>query len=59
MELILSETERQLLLELLQGDLGEIRVEVRRTEDAAYRTRLHEQESCLRGLIERMQSQAA
>ncbi len=59
MELTLSERERQLLLELLEGDLGELRVEVRRTEDAAYRDRLHEDEACLRGLIERMQSLAA
>ena len=59
MELPLSERERALLLELLESDLGELRVEIRRTEDADYRARLHDDEDCLRALIERMQRIAA
>ena len=59
MELTLSDRERSLLLELLEGDLGELRVEIRRTEDAAYRARLHQDEDCLRGMIERVQGLAA
>lgn len=59
MELKLSEQEQKLLLALLESDLGELRVEVRRTDDAAYRARLHKDESCLRGLIERVHAMAA
>ena len=56
MELKLSEKEQRLLLKV---DLGELRVEVRRTEDASYRARLHEDEICLRGLIEKTENLAA
>ena len=56
MELALSERERELLLKLLEEQLGELRVEARRTETPAYREHLQEDEDCLRQLVERLRA---
>jgi hypothetical protein len=51
--LTLSEEERNLLLELLETDLGETRVEVHHTQTPGFRERVKHREVILRALIEK------
>jgi len=54
MQLQLDETERDLLLALLQRELGDLRVEVRRTETPDYRDDLKVHEDRLEDLLQRL-----
>jgi len=58
MELKLNPDERELLLGVLERELRETRVEVRRTETASFRDGLVHDEDVLRGLIDKLRSEA-
>ena len=55
-DLELSEPELTLLLRLLDGALGDMRVEVRRTRTPVFHDRLKEDEKLLEGLVQRLRS---
>ncbi len=50
----LSETERALLLELLECEQSELPVEIRHTRNSIMREELHERAKIVRTLLERM-----
>jgi hypothetical protein len=52
--LSLNEMERAELLNLLARELRETHVEARRTESPDYQDGVHEQETVLRGLIDKL-----
>jgi hypothetical protein len=54
MELVVSRPERELLLRLLDKALGDTRAEVRRTRNPTWHDGLKNDESLLRGLIEKI-----
>lgn len=55
MQLEINEEEREELLTTLEGRLADVRVEVRRTGNPTWKERLHEKESILASLIDRLQ----
>jgi hypothetical protein len=54
-QLTLSEDERQYLLQFLSAQMGDTRVEVRRTDSPKFRDRILAEEELLQGLIARLQ----
>ena len=54
MSIELTAEESQMLKELLQAALGDLKVEVRHTETSAFRKSLHEKEDRIRALLERL-----
>ena len=54
MELSLSEEERGILSEALNGILPSLRQEVYKTEDYDYRKQLQQKEAVLKGLLSRL-----
>jgi len=54
MELALNETERNALITLLEMQLSDTRVEVRRTGKADWHENLREHEDLLRSLLDRL-----
>lgn len=57
MQIILSDTERQVVLRLLDHELGEIRSGVRRTHNPDWHDGLKQEESVLRELIGKLRVQ--
>ena len=57
--LVLNEQERAELLRILKNYLGETRVEVHHTHTPAYRENVQREENVIRGLLERLQGEAA
>jgi len=55
MKLELSAEERDLLVRLLEREVGDLRVEVRRTGRPALRDELKREEALIRDLAERLQ----
>lgn len=53
MQLELSDAERDLLVQVLESAVKEMRVEVRRTSTPDYHDRLAAEEKTLEGLLER------
>jgi len=54
MELSLSEEEREILSEALNGILSSLRQEVYKTENYDYRKQLQQKEAVLKGLLSRL-----
>jgi hypothetical protein len=54
-QLTLSEDERQYLLQFLNDQVGDTRVEVRRTDSPKFRDRVLAEEQLLQGLIAKLQ----
>jgi hypothetical protein len=54
MELSLSEEEREILSEALNGILPSLRQEVYKTENYDYRKQLQQEEAVLKGLLSRL-----
>lgn len=50
----LSETERQLLIELLDREIPSLRDEIWHTDDHDYREALKEREQCMKALVEKL-----
>jgi len=59
MNLELTDAERDLLEEILQGRLAELREEVRHSRVSSFREELKEREELLRGLLNRIASSTA
>jgi hypothetical protein len=59
MQLELSTDERDLLARLIEREIGETRVEARRTATREFHDRLQRDEASLRALLERLQAAAA
>jgi hypothetical protein len=57
MDLVISEPERTLLLRILEGSLGDLRSEVRRTRAPAWHDGLKQEEHTLQGLLERLRTE--
>jgi hypothetical protein len=55
----LSDKEQQLLTELLEGEIPELRDEIFHTDDHEYRETLKEKEEALKGLLKRLQESTA
>jgi hypothetical protein len=58
MHVELSTQERDLLVELLEAAVRDLRVEVRRTETPKYHDELERKEASLRALLERLRALA-
>jgi hypothetical protein len=54
MDLQLSESERDLVLELLRRALGDLRAEIYKTDTTDYKMQLRERETLLTGVINRL-----
>lgn len=54
MQIELTERERGLIAAMLQRELAELPVEIRRTQTSTYRDDLKEQEQVLRGVYSRL-----
>ncbi len=52
---MISEEERAKLIQLLEQDLGETRVEIHRTHTPEYRERVINEQTLLRGLLDKFQ----
>lgn len=52
---MISEEERAELIRLLEQVVGETRVEIHRTHTPEYRERVREQQSLLRGLLDKFE----
>ena len=57
-DILLDEEERRVLLSLLEGSLGETRVEVHRTHTPSYRREVIHQEEVVRRLIAKVRAQS-
>ena len=58
-KLTLTDAERDLLVGLLEGALGDKRVEVRRTEFSKFRDQLVHEEDLLRGMLQKVRPEAS
>ena len=56
MSLQLSAAERELLLELLTGRIGELRQEVHHSKVSTFRDQLKETEAMMKGLVAKLES---
>jgi len=56
MELVISDSERDMLLRLLQGALGDVRSGVRRTHSPEWHDGLKQEEVVLKELIEKLKA---
>jgi hypothetical protein len=56
MQIEISAEERELLVQILERNLSETRVEVRHTDDRSFRDRLHGEEARLRELLGRLRA---
>lgn len=54
MEIAVTDPERELLLRVLNGALGEVRSGVRRTHSPEWHDGLKHEESLLKGLLEKL-----
>lgn len=54
MNIEISTVARDLLLELLQSEMGEVRQEIHHTKTHEFRDKLKEREKLIRDLIEKM-----
>jgi hypothetical protein len=55
----LSDKEQQLLIELLEEEIPELRDEIFHTDDHDYRETLKEKEEALKGLLKRLKENTA
>ncbi|MEZ4728494.1 MAG: hypothetical protein R3E79_15275 [Caldilineaceae bacterium] len=58
MQITISEESRELLLDLLQIELGEVRQEIHHTKTYEYRDKLKVRESVIRELIAQLNPEA-
>lgn len=56
MEVSITEPERAILLRILNTAVGEVRSQVRRTHDPEWHDGLKEEESLMKGLVEKLQN---
>lgn len=54
MEIAVTDPERELLLRVLNGALGEVRSGVRRTHSPEWHDGLKQEESLIKGLLEKL-----
>ncbi len=54
LDVALTGAERELLLQMLETSLGELRIEVRHTRSIEYQSSLHEREDLMRTLLEKL-----
>ena len=54
-QITLTQTEKEYLVNLLDTVLGDTRVEARHTRTSEYREKVHEQEKLVRGLLDKLQ----
>lgn len=54
MEVTITEPERAILLRILNTAVGEVRSQVRRTHDPEWHDGLKEEESLMKGLLEKL-----
>jgi hypothetical protein len=54
MEVMITDSERKILLRMLSTAVGEVRSQVRRTHDPEWHDGLKEEESLMKGLLEKL-----
>ena len=59
MSIELAESERELLLELLQTRWGELKEEIHHARVSGFKDALKAKEECLKGLVEKLEATSA